>query len=629
MKYYPTLNAIPSTRDTIDVFKGYNHNVRIGEGEFYDMSNLSSDNYPVLSPRKPRGTYVESDERIGGILARGDELWYIKNSLTTNSKLCVKRADGSTDEYAVPGIRSGIKTMISMGAYIIVMPDKKYINTANPVDCGDITSRFYKNNTSGFQVKLAQCTANGKEYKPYGTGPNPPSLTDEMLNKSVPIWWVDTSREELVLKEYDREAKEWYSVDYADSYVKIYIIDSGIDKLFEIDDDIMVWLKLKDQSDKKFQFKGNVTDGYDTEGYDTVHYNTVHAKGNDYIVINGVSASTEGYTDFRTVDIKTTIPTMDFAIESNNRLWGCRYGTNNKGEFVNEIYASKLGDFKHWTTYKGISTDSYAASVGTSGPFTGAINYGGYPIFFKENCLYKIYGNFPAQYQIQEIKCNGVEALSENSLAIVNDILYYKSRAGICAYDGSLPVVISSALGEDLKYYTKAVGGEFNGKYYVSMLRGSDTPLFVYDTKKGLWHKENESKINLFCNQQGNLYYLSEDKKDIIKSIAVNITSIAGDDEEAVQWEAITGEIGTNSPDKKSISRLDVRMRLSIGSEVIFFIEYNSSGEYEYLFTAKGTKLDSFTMPVKPKPCDHLRLKIMGVGDAQIYSITKTVEYGG
>lgn len=608
MKYYPTLNAIPSTRDTIDVFKGYNHNVRIGEGEFYEMSNLSSDNYPVLSPRKPRGTYVEGDENIGGILARGDELWFVKNPSAANSRLCVKRADGTTDEYAVPGIDRGIKTMISMGAYIIVMPDKKYINTANTEDCGDITSRFYKNNTSGFKVKLAQCTANGKEYKPYGTGSLPPEITDEMLNKSVPIWWVDTSRNALVLNEYDREAKEWYSVDYADSYVKIYIIDSGIDKLFEIDDDIIVDLKLQNTSDYKIEFNTN---------------NIVHAKGNDYIIINGVSASTEGYTDFRTVDIKTTMPTMDFVIESNNRLWGCRYGANDKGEFVNEIYASKLGDFKHWTTYKGISTDSYAASVGASGPFTGAINYGGYPIFFKEDCLYKIYGNYPAQYQIQEIKCNGVEASSENSLAIVNDILYYKSRAGICGYDGSLPVVISSALGEDLKYYAKAVGGEFNGKYYVSMMGNNNTPcLFVYDTKKGLWHKEEEPKINLFCNQQGNLYYLSEDKKDLIKSIA-------GKDEEQVQWEAITGEIGTNSPDMKSISRLDVRMRLSVGSEVIFFIEYDSSGEYEYLFTAKGTRLDSFSMPVKPKPCDHLRLKIMGIGDAQIYSITKTVEYGG
>ena len=54
---YPKLKEIPTSRELVDVFKGYNHNLRIGDGEFYDMTNLSSDNYPVLSPRKQRGIY--------------------------------------------------------------------------------------------------------------------------------------------------------------------------------------------------------------------------------------------------------------------------------------------------------------------------------------------------------------------------------------------------------------------------------------------------------------------------------------------------------------------------------------------------------------------------------------------
>ena len=48
MKYYPELSELKRDREMIDVFKGYNHNLRIGEGEFYDMTNLSSDNYPLL-----------------------------------------------------------------------------------------------------------------------------------------------------------------------------------------------------------------------------------------------------------------------------------------------------------------------------------------------------------------------------------------------------------------------------------------------------------------------------------------------------------------------------------------------------------------------------------------------------
>ena len=53
----PTMTELNTYRNSIDVFGGYNHNLRIGDGEFYDMKNLSSDNYPILSPRKSRGEY--------------------------------------------------------------------------------------------------------------------------------------------------------------------------------------------------------------------------------------------------------------------------------------------------------------------------------------------------------------------------------------------------------------------------------------------------------------------------------------------------------------------------------------------------------------------------------------------
>ena len=40
------------------------------------------------------------------------------------------------------------------------------------------------------------------------------------------------------------------------------------------------------------------------------------------------------------------------------------------GEAVNEIYASKLGDFRNWRCFEGLSTDSYAAARGSDGAFT-------------------------------------------------------------------------------------------------------------------------------------------------------------------------------------------------------------------------------------------------------------------
>ena len=48
--FFPTLPAKARDAQTMDVFAGYNHNVRIGENEFYDMQNLCSDQGPVRAP---------------------------------------------------------------------------------------------------------------------------------------------------------------------------------------------------------------------------------------------------------------------------------------------------------------------------------------------------------------------------------------------------------------------------------------------------------------------------------------------------------------------------------------------------------------------------------------------------
>ena len=37
----PILQEMNASREWLDTFRGYNHNLKIGEGEFYEMTNLS------------------------------------------------------------------------------------------------------------------------------------------------------------------------------------------------------------------------------------------------------------------------------------------------------------------------------------------------------------------------------------------------------------------------------------------------------------------------------------------------------------------------------------------------------------------------------------------------------------
>jgi hypothetical protein len=147
--------------------------------------------------------------------------------------------------------------------------------------------------------------------------------------------------------------------------------------------------------------------------------------------------------------------------------------------------------------------------------------------------------------------------------------------------------------------------------------------LFVYDTKRGLWHKEDNTHVLDFCTYRGELYYI-DSKNNQIKTILGSGTP----DKFPINWMAESGIIGTDLPDKKYISRLDVRMKLTVGTRVYFYIEYDSCGQWEHLFTMTGIKLQSFPISIRPRRCDHMRIRIEGDGEAKIFSICKTIEQG-
>ena len=604
------LNELPTSRGMIDVFRGYNHNHRIGEGEFYDMKNLTSADYPVLSPRPQRGVY-ESPTKPTGLIAK-DALCYVDGRNFYINKYKVDM--GLSDEP---------KTLISMGAYVIIMPDKKWINThANEDDGSFEHGNIEATVETSALVKFTLCKLDGSEFKNTKITTDadgketreevdPPALAVAPNKPNDLDYWIDTSGDIAVIKQYSATNSTWVSV--ATSYIKIASV--GIGKPFAEGDGVTIsGVTATDELKEHLDDKTTI----------------IWDRADDYIIVTGIIDRVASQTDKMTVTRQ--MPYMDFIIESGNRLWGCRYGVAVNGQVVNEIYASKLGDFKNWNSFAGISTDSYAASVGTDGAFTGAITHLGYPIFFKENYLHKIYGNYPANYQIQTTACRGVQKGCDKSLAIVNETLFYKSRSAVCSYDGSLPVEMSSALGDVA--YSDAVAGSLGNKYYISMKDDQDRySLFVYDTSKGMWHREDDTRATAFCTCRGNLYYIDyADDDGLTKIKAVHeITNPKGEYEtegKPIKWMATTGVWGTDSPDKKYISRIVVRLLLEVGSSVRFSVEYDSSGEWEHLFTMSGTTLRSFSIPIKPKRCDHLRLRIDGEGNAKIFSITKTVEQG-
>lgn len=633
---YPKLYEVERRRDMTSVFGGYNHRYSCADGQFYDMRNMTSAYYPVLSPRGKRGI-VEALERPMGLLAR-DNLYWIDNKVLYKDGEEV-RIDGVSFNDEAP------KSLVKMGAYIIVMPDKVYYNVEEGKG-GYMEARFDVH--EGQIVTFSMCEADGRAIVWHTSdyyAENPPKDGDYLMSVG--------SSGKPSLKVYSATTGIWLNV--TSTYVQITA--SGISEGFEKGDGIKISSERRigsggvEVTTTKDEETGEVTTTIknlfdvslehilvNSEEDGTYSTNTyIVDKTDTSIVIPGIlgmpiypeegdnEGSLEGEgnavpSEPIVFSVERRVPDMAFVTECGNRLWGCSADGH-------ELYCCKLGDVKNWNCFQGISTDSWAATVGSDGAFTGAITYLGYPTFFKEDSFIKIAISTTGAHQTKETACRGVQAGSGGSLAIVNETLFYKSAGCICAYNGSLPVSVSDDLGEDR--YSEAVAGAVGDRYYISM-RGSDGKydMFVFDSKTGIWCREDETRALCFARYKDDLYYI-DGGDGCIKSVGGTAPFSGGGTEDEVLWSVESGAIGYTSPDNKYVGRINLRITLEAGTSVDFFVQYDSSGEWEQKFNMSGVGTRTYSVPFIPRRCDHFRYRISGKGDCKIHSVTKTIEEGG
>jgi hypothetical protein len=156
----------------VEAFRGYNHNLRIPANNLYDMENLTSDLYPVLSPRGKRGIYARPASPQG--LIAKDKLCYVDGAdfVMGDQRIPMNL---STDPSHCP------KQLTSMGAYVIILPDKCYVNTMNSEDRGSLDAEV----TCREAVTFRLCNAAGDIIEPHC---DPAAPEDRTLS------WLDTSK---------------------------------------------------------------------------------------------------------------------------------------------------------------------------------------------------------------------------------------------------------------------------------------------------------------------------------------------------------------------------------------------------------------------------------------------------
>ncbi len=592
--FYPTLKAHGGSESTITSFGGLDKSPVIPENCFSFTQNTTSSLYPLLSTREKRLTLYKTEESPKALNTKNGIAVIFGNSLYYNGVVQpVTLTEGDS------------KQIVSMGSYLYVFPDGVYVNTILLDENGVSTE-------TGSLSDAARLVDSTITVYPYVTGVGNPVIAeiapDERYDEMI---WLDTSEFPNRVCQYSAPDREWYQLD--PTHVRIEA--DAILEPFEVGDEIII-SGLSDELDGA---------------------HVVDEKGEGYISFKGIfdTYTVISPSDVLPFSIERHVPKMDFVCEHENRLWGCRYGDDIFGNKVNEIYCSKLGEPKKWRTFNGLSTDSYVASCGSSGCFTGMTSHLGYVVFFKENHIHRLFGTKPSNFKLYDDLYPGVKKGSENSLALLSGTLYYHSPLGICSYSGNAPSIISRPLGEDV--YNNGVGAVSGNKYYVCLYDCNNEPsLFVYDVYRQIWHREDnsdciclspdESDVLAVKRIDDNLYTLESLIPSKQSQLCKEIYGQNSEYEKDFEWRVETGLIGTKLPDNKYVSKIRIRLEGDRGASLSVSAEYDSCGIYESIGNVFSTHLKSIVLPITPKRCDHFKLRISGKGSFRIYSITKRIE---
>lgn len=346
---------------------------------------------------------------------------------------------------------------------------------------------------------------------------------------------------------------------------------------------------------------------------------TTKTENNKDFVIKSLTADTITVTDSTftaaeeagaAIVLERKVPEMDFICESENRLWGC-------SSQAQTIYASSMGDPTNFNVFEGLSTDSYALAVGTEGEFTGCCKLTSSVLFWKETKLHKILGGYPAEYSLYTYDIEGLQKGCHKSLQVINEVLFYMGLHGVYAYSGGTPSLISANFGQ--RHFTRAVGGSDGDTYYLCLTEGEGHHLLAYETRAGIWVREDGTQAVDFARIGKDLYFLDG-------SGAVWLTD-SGADEAELEWMAQFTPFYESVQGRKRYSKILLRLELPRGSYLT--AEMRCDGRpWQSCGKVVGREGNVVPMRLALNRCDKFELRLKGKGPCTILSMLREFSLG-
>lgn len=590
-------------RQIID-FRGINYSPMGGEGELEESYNLSSEHYPWVSQRAGRKT---------------EAVYLSPTGLYARGKLCV--VDGEDFRYGgeiVGKVERGEKHFATINTKIVIFPDKKFYDT-HTGEFGSLEARYhcYAGDVSFTGTTL---TVREKSYIDVADPDEDRQSLDIPATATITVYTGVTHNKDTGALSFTGGAQKAVS-ELAKGNIIQYECESNeyqiVEGVSSGGDTYSVNVQLRQivlHNYPNFDTAFSIGDAVDLSGCVTLSGN------NGSHIIRGISGRTLTFdrdtfgqtgAESGAVRLERTVPNLTCICECDNRIWGAE-GTT--------IYASALGDPKNFYVYDGLATDSYAVAVGTEGDFTACCAYSSTVLFWKENCLHKILGSYPAQYELYTYHVPGVQEGSEKSLCLINETIFYKGRDGIYAYSGGIPDNIGECFGP--RRFSRAVGGSDGRRYYLSMLTGNGAwELYVFDTAKGIWLREDETHATDFAYLDGTLYYLDGRNGKVIR------TGQDREEEGRIEWALTFCRFNETTLGRKGYSRLYLRVELEAGAWLKAEVSPDGA-PFRQVYLTHNEHARTMQIPILPTRCDSFLVRLSGKGECKIKSMVREFAVG-
>ena len=608
--------GVKNTRDLLRAFGGLNETYGCTEAEYSGGMNFSARDFPALSTRLPRRRLQE--------LAGLNGMYHLNGLLTVCGQDLVYTPDEAPAQPVTVknSVADSRKTMVGIGTKILIFPDKVAFDTAD----GSVAPLGAAWEAGSLSVSFAPCDASGNTYEVKDKGTKEPEHPQDgqlflKLNEPDKPYSAENT-----LEVYSEASGNWTVIplDYC------LVTAEGIGAEFRVWDTVTLTGTGAEQAGQWAGLDGDRIVYGVTEttlrlradpGGEHFYGRLVH-NGSSAVWVSMDGTQREEYFPAEGVKAERRVPDLEYLTECDNRVWGCSSSEN-------VIYACKLGDPTNWFSYRGIAADSYAVTVGSDGPFTGAATCMGYALFFKENALHKLYGSKPSDFQLSSLRCRGVARNAGRSLCVLNETLYYLSADGVMAWDGSLPTKVSTALdAARLSNVQRALGGALDGRYYLCLSRGSGEEntarLLVYDTERGLWQEE-DLRAEEMAGTGGQLYLWDGQALWAADPSREPDGQNTDGVEESIPFALTTGDIGMDAPEEQYLSRLTLRLDAEVPSRLEVSVSYDGGPWEKLAEKTVEAKRQSIDLPFVPRRCGTLRLRLEGAGQITLRGLAKTM----